>query len=100
MRKILHFLFLLVTFSAGAQERHYHEWYFKTTDSLRIYGKEPLSLSKDTIVVIHGGFGANHDCMRGMAYYNQRVGTKRSQSVDWNFDYRIPLSKNGKVTVI
>jgi pimeloyl-ACP methyl ester carboxylesterase len=43
-----------------AQDRDYQEWYLKTNDSLNIYVRE-LGTGKDTIVFVHGGFGANHD---------------------------------------
>ena len=35
-----------------------------------------------------------------MAYYNQRVGNIMPKTVNWNFDYRDVLNRNGKVTVI
>lgn len=47
----------------SAQQNKYEEWYFNTKDSLRIYVKESLSTSKDTVILLHGVFGANHDYM-------------------------------------
>lgn len=57
---------IICFFSAAvfsSQQNKYEEWYFNTKDSLRIYVKESLSTSKDMVIVLHGGFGANHDYM-------------------------------------
>ncbi|BFM45312.1 hypothetical protein CFS9_39530 [Flavobacterium sp. CFS9] len=58
-----------VTFcnQAFSQSKDYTEWYLRTPDSLDIYNQDiyvrELGTGKDTVVVIHGGFGANHDYM-------------------------------------
>ena len=44
------------------QKTSFEEWYLKTKDSLDIYIGE-LGHGKDTVIVIHGGFGASHDYM-------------------------------------
>ncbi len=54
-------------FTTIAQSHEYTEWYLSSPDSLDpydqdIYVKE-LGKGKDTVIVIHGGFGANHDYM-------------------------------------
>jgi len=50
-----------------AQSKDYSEWYMRTPDSLDTYNQDiyvrELGTGKDTVVVIHGGFGANHDYM-------------------------------------
>jgi proline iminopeptidase len=46
-----------------AQDKNYEEWYLTTKDSVAIFVKEIKSQSKDTVIVIHGGFGANQDYM-------------------------------------
>lgn len=50
-----------------AQSKDYTEWYLRTPDSLDVYNQDiyvrELGTGKDTVVVIHGGFGANHDYM-------------------------------------
>lgn len=58
---------LLNFVATHAQSLEYNEWYLSTPDSLDpydqdIYVKE-WGRGKDTVVVIHGGFGANHDYM-------------------------------------
>ena len=62
----IYFLFLTITlissFQTNAQDKNYEEWYLKTKDSLDIYIRE-LGNGKDTIIVVHGGFGANHTYM-------------------------------------
>ena len=49
------------------QNKNYSEWYLRTPDSLDAYNQDiyvrELGTGKDTVVVIHGGFGANHDYM-------------------------------------
>lgn len=49
------------------QSKEYSEWYLRTPDSLDVYNQDiyvrELGTGKDTVVVIHGGFGANHDYM-------------------------------------
>ena len=54
------FLSLFYSFESVAQNKIYQEWYLKTKDSLDIYVRE-LGTGKDTVIVVHGGFGANHD---------------------------------------
>lgn len=62
------FLFImgLATKSFG-QSTEYTEWYLRTPDSLDAYNQDiyvrETGTGKDTVVVIHGGFGANHDYM-------------------------------------
>lgn len=63
MKSLVQIIFLLIAVSVSAQQNKYEEWYFNTKDSLRIYVKESLSKSTDTVIVLHGGFGANHDYM-------------------------------------
>ncbi len=49
------------------QSKNYTEWYLRTPDSLDVYNQDiyvrETGTGKDTVVVIHGGFGANHDYM-------------------------------------
>lgn len=49
------------------QSKDYTEWYLSTPDTLDVYHQDiyvrELGKGKDTVVVIHGGFGANHDYM-------------------------------------
>lgn len=58
--------FLLPLYSFG-QNKDYIEWYLRTPDSLEVYNQDiyvrELGTGKDTVVVLHGGFGANHDYM-------------------------------------
>ncbi len=59
------FLIIIAYFtmlSLNAQDKNYEEWYLRTNDNQRIFVKE-LGTGRDTIIVIHGGFGANHDYM-------------------------------------
>lgn len=46
-----------------AQDKNYEEWYLTTKDTVSIFVKEIKSAGKDTVIVVHGGFGANHDYM-------------------------------------
>lgn len=55
--------FLIAVQSTIAQDKRYEEWYLKTKDTISIFVKEIKSASKDTVIVVHGGFGANHDYM-------------------------------------
>lgn len=48
--------------SAFCQSNAYSEWYLKTSDSLDIFVKE-VGTGDDTVIVVHGGFGANHEYM-------------------------------------
>ncbi|OCA78695.1 hypothetical protein BBH99_20955 [Chryseobacterium contaminans] len=49
------------------QSKDYSEWYLRTPDSLDVYNQDiyvrEMGTGKDTVVVIHGGFGANHEYM-------------------------------------
>ena len=61
MRKLVTLLLTLVaSLTLNAQDKKYEEWYLKTKDSLNIFVKE-IKGGKDTVIVVHGGFGANHD---------------------------------------
>lgn len=64
---MIRFFFILTLFLNSAilkaQDINYEEWYMNTSDSVRIFVKELRSQSKDTVIVVHGGFGANHDYM-------------------------------------
>jgi len=44
-----------------AQDKNYSEWYLQQDDA-DIFVKE-IGHGKDTVIVVHGGFGANHDYM-------------------------------------
>lgn len=57
-------LFILILFQSiflFAQDKNYSEWYLLRED-VDIFVKE-IGSEKDTVIVIHGGFGANHDYM-------------------------------------
>lgn len=56
-------LAFLTSLSIKAQDKNYEEWYLTTKDSVKIFVKEIKSKSRDTVIVVHGGFGANHDYM-------------------------------------
>ena len=45
---------------SNAQDKNYQEWYLMTNDSLQLYVRE-VGTGKDTVIVVHDGFGANHD---------------------------------------
>lgn len=51
----------LASQSIYAQDKNYEEWYLQRED-VDIFVKE-FGTGKDTVIVIHGGFGANHDYM-------------------------------------
>ncbi|MCR9229278.1 MAG: alpha/beta hydrolase [Flavobacteriaceae bacterium] len=56
--------FMLILFQTTflfAQDKDYSEWYLQRED-VDIFVKE-LGAKKDTVIVVHGGFGANHDYM-------------------------------------
>ncbi len=53
---------LLLSITLVAQDKLYDEWYLTTRDSVEIFVKE-MKGGKDTVIVLHGGFGANHDYM-------------------------------------
>jgi pimeloyl-ACP methyl ester carboxylesterase len=63
MKKITLFFLLLIFqfFQLLAQDKNYSEWYLQRED-VNIFVKE-FGKGKDTVIVIHGGFGANHDYM-------------------------------------
>ncbi len=65
MKKSLLLILLLIFHfkQSFAQDKNYEEWYLTTKDSVKIFVKEIKSRSKDTVIVVHGGFGANHDYM-------------------------------------
>ncbi|MGY5849934.1 alpha/beta fold hydrolase [Salegentibacter sp. F14] len=57
-------LFILVVLQSTflfAQDQNYAEWYLHRED-VEIFVKE-IGAEKDTVIVIHGGFGANHNYM-------------------------------------
>lgn len=65
---VLVFLCCMCFFSQSfGQSKDYSEWYLRTPDSLDAYNQDiyvrELGTGKDTVIVIHGGFGANHDYM-------------------------------------
>lgn len=55
-------VFLLVSNYCYSQKPKFDEWYLNTKDSIRIYVKE-FGQGKDTVIVVHGGFGANQNYM-------------------------------------
>ena len=63
MRQLFFLLALLsvVSICLNAQDKDYIEWYLQRED-LDIFVKE-IGVGQDTVIVIHGGFGANHDYM-------------------------------------
>lgn len=62
MKKILLLIFVLFQLNlVAAQDKNYTEWYLQRED-VDIFVKE-TGQGKDTVIVIHGGFGANHDYM-------------------------------------
>jgi len=54
---------LCLSLNLMAQDKHYEEWYLTTKDDISIFVKEIRSPGKDTVIVVHGGFGANHEYM-------------------------------------
>ena len=82
MKKLVAILVMFMSILSSAQVADYDEWNFVTPDSLKIYVREPVSVSKDTVIVIHGGFGANleymQDAVKGLenkfhfVFYDQR----------------------------
>lgn len=61
-KRTLFTLFLLFfLYNLSAQDKNYSEWYLQRED-VDIFVKE-LGTGKDTVIVVHGGFGANHDYM-------------------------------------
>lgn len=61
------FFLMALTNQGFSQSKHYIEWYLNTPDSLDTYNQDlyvrELGTGKETVIVIHGGFGANHDYM-------------------------------------
>lgn len=56
------FIFLFCSIFCGySQDKSFSEWYLVRED-LEIFVKE-IGTGRDTVLVIHGGFGANHDYM-------------------------------------
>ncbi|MBC9794876.1 alpha/beta fold hydrolase [Sinomicrobium weinanense] len=60
-RILLLVLALLQSVFLPAQDQNYTEWYLQCED-VDIFVKE-TGHGKDTVIVVHGGFGANHDYM-------------------------------------
>ena len=63
MKQLLLLIVLLSVQSIflNAQDKDYIEWYLFRED-VNIFVKE-IGTGKDTVIVVHGGFGANHDYM-------------------------------------
>lgn len=65
---LIFFLISIYSTSTLAQDKNYSEWYLLRGD-VNIYVKE-FGIGKDTVVVVHGGFGANHkymeDALKGL----------------------------------
>lgn len=61
MRKIILLIILLQSTFLIAQDKNYTEWYLQRED-VDIFVKE-LGKGSDTVIVVHGGFGANHNYM-------------------------------------
>lgn len=81
MKKYVFFIFIFFqTILLNAQDKNYTEWYLQRED-LDIFVKE-LGTGSDTVIVIHGGFGASHgymiDAIKGLenkfhfVFYDQR----------------------------
>ena len=83
---------------AFAQCGQFEEWYLQTPDSTDIYVRE-FGRGIDTVIVIHGGFGANHDYMldavsglenqHHFVFYDQRGSLMSPATLD-----KITFSKN------
>ena len=61
MKKTITLLFFLICQFIFSQDKNYSEWYLQRED-VQIFVKE-IGNGKDTLIVLHGGFGANHDYM-------------------------------------
>jgi Predicted hydrolases or acyltransferases (alpha/beta hydrolase superfamily) len=62
MKQLLSSLFVLLQLTyLSAQDKNYDEWYLQRED-VEIFVKE-IGKGNDTVIVVHGGFGANHDYM-------------------------------------
>ncbi len=57
----LSFLITLQSLMIYGQDKNYSEWYLQRED-VDVFVKE-IGTGKDTVIVVHGGFGANHDYM-------------------------------------
>lgn len=55
------FFTLVFNFLSFGQDPNYSEWYL-IRDDVEIFVKE-MGRGQDTVLVLHGGFGANHDYM-------------------------------------
>lgn len=94
-RIILYSFLLLQAFVLNAQDRNYSEWYLQRED-VEIFVKE-LGAEKDTVLVVHGGFGANHDylldAVKGLTenfhfiFYDQR-GSLMSSTAEENLSFQ------------
>jgi len=60
-KSTLTFLTIFLSLMLYAQDKNYNEWYLQQDDA-DIFVKE-IGHGKDTVIVVHGGFGANHDYM-------------------------------------
>lgn len=62
MKKIMLLALVFIPTSfLHSQDKNYAEWYLQRND-VEIFVKE-IGTGKDTVLVVHGGFGANHDYM-------------------------------------
>ncbi|MBN8642920.1 MAG: alpha/beta hydrolase [Flavobacteriales bacterium] len=61
MKKSINLIFFLLYQFLFSQDKNYSEWYLQRED-VQIFVKE-IGTGKDTLIVLHGGFGANHDYM-------------------------------------
>lgn len=62
MKKTILVTFTLLQFALlFSQDKNYSEWYLQRED-VEVFVKE-IGTGKDTVIVVHGGFGANHDYM-------------------------------------
>lgn len=61
--KLILILFLTFNGLLEAQNPASEEWYLKTKDSLDLFIKE-TGRGSDTIIMVHGGFGANHEYLK------------------------------------
>ena len=88
----------------SAQQKKYEEWYFNTKDSLRIYLSPREATRKWKIQFASvNSYQLNKSLQNfkgGMAYYNQRVANAMPKTVNWNYDCRDAMNKNGKITII
>lgn len=88
-------LFLFQALMLNAQDNNYTEWYLQRED-VDIFVKE-IGSKKDTVIVVHGGFGANHDylldAVKGLTkefhfiFYDQR-GSLMSPTAKENLSFQ------------